>query len=415
MPEVVRSQSRLVVVYRAAWSMPSLPRSHPTYHEPSARSTITTYPGLPPRPGGVRLNQYHLVRAPQFLILAINNSGYNDSEISETRGRCSIKPAWYSVYNRPEEASWRPALMAAVQVENLTHRHEAMLHFMLANPTISKGEVALRFGVTPAWLSVIINSQAFLEARALLTDQAFHETVLPMRERMIVVADKAIDRMDALIQNETDLDKVRKTAETVLQAVGFGAPSRGSPSNVPGVQVNVQNNHFHGNASAEVLKRAQKIIGARNADQGNDSPLRLPPADRGQCEVPVVVESTTSVHDDAPGSGGGVRATFLRGVEIHDAGGIPGSARCDQPRYLGDQGEPGQPNENLRADGSGTLAAGEGEGNLHDPQADLRHAAGSLHTDGEIAGDAATLGRGIEVTLHDSDRTGISESCLCEL
>lgn len=146
----------------------------------------------------------------------------------------------------------------SASIAKLGIRHDAILHFMLANPTVPKGEVAQRFNVSPAWLSTIINSEAFLEARALYTDLAFHESVLPMREKLVIAADKALDRMIALTELETDLDKVRKTAETTLAACGFGTMK--GPT-APGVQINIG----VGNASPAVVMRAKEMIGARPA------------------------------------------------------------------------------------------------------------------------------------------------------
>jgi hypothetical protein len=118
--------------------------------------------------------------------------------------------------------------------------------------------VAIRFNVSPAWLSTIINSEAFLEARSLYTEVSFHETVLPMREKMVAAADKALDRLNELIPMEKDLDTVRKTAESVLAACGFSSVK--GPAIVPG-QTNIQQNNFFGNASPSVLAKARETIG----------------------------------------------------------------------------------------------------------------------------------------------------------
>ena len=168
---------------------------------------------------------------------------------------------------------WYGSTMAqSAQVAKLSIRHEAILHFLLANPTISKGEVAERFSVTEAWLSVICNSQAFLEARANYTEEVFHETVLPLREKMMIAADRALDRINALVPRETDLDKVRKTAESVLASCGFGTGNLRptGPQALPGV--NIQNN-FYGNASPAVVERARQRIGVTIEAQTEPAPV----------------------------------------------------------------------------------------------------------------------------------------------
>lgn len=160
----------------------------------------------------------------------------------------------------------------SASVAKLSIRHEAILHFLLGNPTVSQGEVAEKFGVTQAWLSVVMNSEAFLEARNNYTEIAYHETVLPLREKMVVAANKALDRLNLLIPQETDLDKVRKTAETTLQALGFGTVKGSTVNN--NTQINIG-----GNASAEVLARARDKIGVRNEPI---RPLQLSDSERGR-------------------------------------------------------------------------------------------------------------------------------------
>ena len=145
----------------------------------------------------------------------------------------------------------------SASIAKLSIRHEAILQYLLANPIVTMGEVAEKFGVTQSWLSVVVNSEAFIEARERYQEIAFHETVLPVREKLMVAANKALDRLNQLTPMEMDLDKVRKTAETTLAALGFGSPK--GPSTVNNTQINIG-----GNASAEVLARARDRIGVPN-------------------------------------------------------------------------------------------------------------------------------------------------------
>jgi len=153
-------------------------------------------------------------------------------------------------------------MAASSQVAKLSIRHEAILHFLLSNPTVPRWAVAQRFGVTESWLSIITNSDAFAEARNRLTDVAFHETVLPLREKILLAADRSLDRLNELVPHCNDLDVVRKTADSVLAACGFGS---GAQLPRPQAQTNIQNN-FYGNASAEVVARARSLVGVGGAN-----------------------------------------------------------------------------------------------------------------------------------------------------
>ena len=182
----------------------------------------------------------------------------------------------------------------SVQLKKLTHRHEAILHFMMSSPGVAKWEIAAKFNVTQSWLSCVINSDAFQEELALHTDIAFHETVLPLRKRMLALADKTIDRLNQLIPIETSLDVVRKTADSVLQAAGYGSPSVGE-----GGVHNTQNNYFLGNASAEVLARARDRIG-KGETYESDEHLQLANPEGRDEGKPAKVEAA----DSPMGSGG---------------------------------------------------------------------------------------------------------------
>lgn len=63
----------------------------------------------------------------------------------------------------------------SVQIASVSNRHEAIADMMLANPTMAKGEIARRMGVSPSWLSIVIHSDVFIEyfdaRRKLFNDQ----------------------------------------------------------------------------------------------------------------------------------------------------------------------------------------------------------------------------------------------------
>lgn len=142
-------------------------------------------------------------------------------------------------------------------IQKLGHRHEAILDYMIANPAVPKWKVAEEFGISQAWLSTIINSDAFVVAMEEKHSVVFHETVLPLRKKLMALADETVDRLGELVPISKDIEAVRRTADSVLKAVGYGSPE---PGGGPSHQVNVQNNYY-GNAAREVLERARESIG----------------------------------------------------------------------------------------------------------------------------------------------------------
>ncbi len=103
-------------------------------------------------------------------------------------------------------------------------------------PTIRLQDVASHFGVSGAWLSTVIHSDAFQALLRMKQDVQFHHTVLPLREKMNSIAHQVLDRMVDIIPYETEVSNLNKVAENVLDRLGYG-------SKTPGVQINVQNNH----------------------------------------------------------------------------------------------------------------------------------------------------------------------------
>lgn len=242
-------------------------------------------------------------------------------------------------------------MSASAEIQKLGFRHDAILHFMLANPTVSKAEVAIRFNVTSAWLSTIINSQAFIEARALYTEVAFHETVLPLREKMVHAADLAMDRMIQLTPQETDLDTVRKTAESVLGMCGFSAP-RVAPGSTTNIQ---QNNHFHGNASPEVLARARAAIGRPSVViEGNangTAALIESGGGAGDSSGRLADQGTGPSSEEEKGGGEVSRGDEPRVLAAEDPRGsrpgIGGEGRRAEEPFCGNFEEIGRPGESL--------------------------------------------------------------------
>jgi hypothetical protein len=125
-------------------------------------------------------------------------------------------------------------------IAKLSIRHEAIMHFLMANPTVKLGDVADHFGMTQAWLSSVIHSDAFQAKLKENTNIAFHTTVLPIREKMTLLAHQALDQVMDRLPMETDVKTISGVASDVLDRLGFGTKS--SAIAPQGTQVNVQVN-----------------------------------------------------------------------------------------------------------------------------------------------------------------------------
>lgn len=88
------------------------------------------------------------------------------------------------------------------EIARVRYTHDAIIDEIMVNPAVSQGELSKRFGFTQAWMSIIINSDAFQER---------------LRERKGELIDPAIvasieDRLNTLAKVSLDalLERVEK-------------------------------------------------------------------------------------------------------------------------------------------------------------------------------------------------------------
>lgn len=142
-------------------------------------------------------------------------------------------------------------MAASAQIAKVNWRHEQIVDWMLANPKARQSECADEFGVTEAWLSTIINSDAFIEYRA--RRYALHQKMLSEStiERVEGLAQLGVEVLSARIEAEREsipLGIVKESADMALKACGFGAKTAGGAA----VEVNINV------ADADSLARARE-------------------------------------------------------------------------------------------------------------------------------------------------------------
>ena len=113
---------------------------------------------------------------------------------------------------------------AANAIARVKYTHDALIDQIIANPAASQGELARTFGYTQAWLSRIMNSDAFQARLAVRKADVVDPTlVLSIEEKLRALASKSLDVvMDklALTQNP---DTALKALEISSKALGYGA------------------------------------------------------------------------------------------------------------------------------------------------------------------------------------------------
>jgi hypothetical protein len=112
----------------------------------------------------------------------------------------------------------------------MRYNHEAMVNLILMNPGIKQKEIAIAMGYTEAWISSVINSDAF---QALLAkrqaDVVNPEITLTLRERATGVATRSMQVL---------MEKLAKPADAIadnfaLRAFELSAKATGMGGNAP--------------------------------------------------------------------------------------------------------------------------------------------------------------------------------------
>lgn len=145
------------------------------------------------------------------------------------------------------------------EIKTVSVRHNEIMDYLMANPTRRLGDVAAHFGLTPAWLSCVIHSDAFQNLLKEKQDIAFHHTILPLREKIEHTAHRALDRLADMIEMETETTTLNKVANDSLERLGFGSKPHGGGINVFNGPVQI-----NGELRSE-LEEARALIGAKSS------------------------------------------------------------------------------------------------------------------------------------------------------
>ena len=113
---------------------------------------------------------------------------------------------------------------AANAIARVKYTHDALIDQIIANPAASQGELAKMFGYTQAWLSRIMNSDAFQARLAVRKADVVDPTlILSIDEKLRALASKSLDVvMDKLALTQSP-DMAMKALEISSKALGYGA------------------------------------------------------------------------------------------------------------------------------------------------------------------------------------------------
>lgn len=162
--------------------------------------------------------------------------------------------------------------MSATQIKKVNWWHKSIFDWEIANPSLKMKDCAVAFGVSETWLSIIRNSDIYMEYAALRREEHNDNVSKTVIERVEDVADVSLEVLEERIRAERKtlgLGIVNNAAEMALKALGFGqkSSSRGD------TQINV----ILGAADPALLERARETMRTVNAHKEPDLAGAHPP------------------------------------------------------------------------------------------------------------------------------------------
>lgn len=138
------------------------------------------------------------------------------------------------------------------ELTRLSNTHELIADWLIANPGKGQmGKCAAAFGYTQSWLSTLIRQDAFRAMLQAKQGAVFQEVVIPMHEKLMGVADAGVMRLGEIVESTKDERLVREITRDSLQAMGYGASTKG-----PSVYVD-QSTHNNLNVDSAALADAR--------------------------------------------------------------------------------------------------------------------------------------------------------------
>lgn len=117
------------------------------------------------------------------------------------------------------------------EIAKVRYTHDAVIDMIIANPSVSQEELAIAFGFTASWMSIIVNSDAFKEKLALrkseLVDPIIRAT---LTDRLNALANKSAEVLLEKLNAAPDEQTALKALDITAKALGYGAKDNSKPS-----------------------------------------------------------------------------------------------------------------------------------------------------------------------------------------
>lgn len=141
-------------------------------------------------------------------------------------------------------------------IEKVRYSHDAMIDMIVANPWVSQNKLAEVFGYTPAWVSLVMSSNAFKERLAARKAELVDPTIVSsVEERFQAMVTRSLE----VLQEKLSAPASVVPDQLALRAVELGAKALGLGGNAPPPPVQVPSDHLDRLAQRLVALQQQTV------------------------------------------------------------------------------------------------------------------------------------------------------------
>ena len=134
-----------------------------------------------------------------------------------------------------------PQRLPGKAIAKVRYSHDAMIDQIVANPAVSQNQLAAVFGYTPAWVSLVMSSDAFKERLAARKEELVDPVIrASLEERFKALVTRSLE----VLQEKLALPSSTIPDNLALRAAELGAKALGIGGNAPPPPPTIPSNHL---------------------------------------------------------------------------------------------------------------------------------------------------------------------------
>lgn len=153
------------------------------------------------------------------------------------------------------------------EIQSVSHMHDQIMNWMLANPGRPLRECADYFEITQPWLSTVIHSDVFQAKFRERQEAVFGQVMLDIPTKLKGLADAAIEALAEQLATNTDKNYTLDAFDKIMHRAGYAPQKAATPNSAAAVVNNfVVDASFLAEARSSMRHVAEKTVEALPAE-----------------------------------------------------------------------------------------------------------------------------------------------------